>query len=179
MTFLETAHLSLRKVEPGDYEVYFRDYLMDKEMDRLMCRSGCETEEDALLSFDWFLHKEERAYVIVYKESGCVIGNLTVYNTPPAVIAEDPAFAGQSGRALSFAMSPAWQRRGLMFEAVRGVIDHLFHAESTDYISCGYLSFNEPSRRLQEKLGFTYHTTESFCADGTAFTSMENILRKG
>lgn len=57
----------------------------------MMLRSPCITEEDARLGFDWFLNKEERAYVIVLKETGDVTGNLTVYNNvPESVAAQNP-----------------------------------------------------------------------------------------
>ena len=63
-----------------------------------------------------------------------------------------------------------------MFEAVSSVIDHLFLVEKTDYINCGYLSYNVPSKALQEKLGFTYLLTERFQFDGQEMESIENIL---
>ena len=66
-----------------------------------------------------------------------------------------------------------------MFEAVSSVIDHLFRVEKTDYINCGYLSYNVPSKALQEKLGFTYLLTERFQFDGfdgQEMESVENIL---
>lgn len=52
MTFVETERLLLRKVCETDFEDYFYDYLMDKEYDKLMCRSSLETLEDVRLGFD-------------------------------------------------------------------------------------------------------------------------------
>ena len=153
MTFVETPRLLLRKVTQADYP-YFRTYLTDKHMDEMMLRSPCNSEEDIQAGFDWFLNKEDRAYVIVHKEAGTVIGNLTVYDKVSTEVTQQEAVAGKNGKALSFAMSPAWQRRGLMLETVRAVIDRLFSEENADYINCGYLSYNVPSKMLQEKLGF-------------------------
>lgn len=175
MTFVETPRLLLRKVTEEDYP-YFRNYLMDKDMDRMMLRSSCETEEDVRLGFEWFLHKEERAYVIVHKETGMTIGNLTVYNRVPECVAAQETVQGQNGKSLSFAMSPAFQHKGFMYEAVSGVIDHLFREEKADYINCGYLSYNAPSKALQEKLGFTYLLTEQFTYDDKEMKSIENII---
>lgn len=175
MAFVETSRLLLRKVADEDYS-YFRRYLTDKEMDRMMLRSSCETEEDIRLGFEWFLHKEERAYVIVYRETGTVIGNLTVYNRVPECVADHEAVRGKNGKSLSFAISPAFRRKGLMYEAVYGVIDHLFRKENADYINCGYLSYNEPSKALQEKMGFTYLLTDRFSFEGQEMESVENIL---
>lgn len=176
MTFIETERLVLRRVEARDYP-YFRDYLMDREMDRMMLRSPCGSEEDVRLGFDWFLNREERAYVIEDKETGTVIGNLTVYDKVPESVAEREELRGKRGRSLSFAMAAPWQRRGLMSEAVRGVIAQLFRAEGADYIHCGYLSYNLPSKALQEKLGFVPLFTEQFRFGEETVESVESILR--
>ena len=173
--FVETERLVLRKVTEKDFS-YFRADLADKEMDRMMLRWPCETEEEIRLGFEWFLYKEERAYAIVHKETGETIGNLTVYNHVPECIANHEAVQGKNGKALSFAILPAFQRKGYMYEAVSGVIDHLFREEKADYINCGYLSYNAPSKALQDKLGFTYLLTERFQFDGQEMESIENIL---
>ena len=175
MTFVETPRLILRKVSEEDFS-YFQADLADMEMDRMMLRSSCETEEDIRLGFEWFLYKEERAYAIVHKETGETIGNLTVYNRVPEGVAKHEAVQSKNGKALSFAILPAFRRKGFMYEAVGGVIDHLFREEKADYINCGYLSYNAPSKALQEKLGFTYLLTERFQFDGQEMESIENIL---
>ena len=175
MTFVETPRLLLRKVTENDFS-YFRADLADKEMDRMMLRWPCESEEDIRLGFEWFLYKEERAYAIVHKETGETIGNLTVYNHVPEGVANHEAVQGKNGKALSFAMLPAFRRKGFMYEAVSGVIDQCFRVEKADYINCGYLSYNTPSKALQEKLGFTYLLTERFQFDGQEKESIENIL---
>ena len=173
--FVETPRLLLRKVTEKDFS-YFRADLADKEMDRMMLRSSCETEEDIRLGFEWFLYKEERAYAIVHKETGETIGNLTVYNRVPECVANHEAVQGKNGKSLSFAVLPAFRRKGYMYEAVSGVIDHLFREEKADYINCGHLSYNAPSKALQEKLGFTYLLTEQFQFDDQEMESIENIL---
>ena len=173
--FVETPRLLLRKVTEDDFP-YFRADLADKEMDRMMLRWPCETEEDIRLGFEWFLYKEERAYAIVHKETGETIGNLTVYNHVPECVANHEAVQGNNGKSLSFAMLPAFRRKGFMYDAVSCVIEHLFREEKADYISCGYLSYNAPSKALQEKLGFTYLLTERFQFDGQEKESIENIL---
>ena len=173
--FVETPRLLLRKVSEADFS-YFREDLADREMDRMMLRWPCETEEEIRLGFEWFLHKEERAYAIVHKETGETIGNLTVYNRVPECVANHEAVQGKNGKALSFAILPVFQRKGYMYEAVSGVIDHLFREEKVEYINCGYLSYNAPSKALQEKLGFTYLLTERFQFDGQEMESIENIL---
>lgn len=177
VTFVDTPRLLLRKVAEEDYP-YFRTYLKDKEMDRMMLRSPCNTEEDTRLGFDWFLNKEERAYVIVHKETGKTIGSLTVYNNVPESVAAQKKVQGKRGKSLSFAISEPWQRKGFMYEAVRAVMEHLFWDENADYIHCGYLSYNLPSKTLQKKLEFAPMFTEKFLLEGQEVESIENILWK-
>ena len=173
--FVNTPRLFLRSVAEEDYP-YFRNYLMDKEMDRLMLRSTCETEDDLRIGFAWFLHKEERAYVIIHRNTGEVIGNLTVYNHVPNSVAEQKLVAGKVGKSLSFAIASAFRRNGFMYEAVSAVIDHLFQVEKVDYINCGYLSYNVPSKAFQEKLKFVHLCTERFEFEGEEIEAVENIL---
>lgn len=172
MIFVETPRLILRTLQPEDFEAYFRDYLMDQEMDRLMCRDGCPDEETARSYFKWFCRPEGRTYALVFRETGTVIGNLTVHTAVPAL----PDTDGKFGLGLSFALSRSWRRKGLMTEAVKAVIEKLFWAEGVDYISCGYLEFNEISGKFQEKLGFQFAKTEAFEEKGRVIRSVENIL---
>lgn len=147
-------------------------------MDRMMLRTPCKTEADVRLGFEWFLYKEERTDAIVHKETGATIGNLTVYNHVPESVAAQETVKGQKGKSLSFAISPAFRHQGFMLEAVRGVMECLFLDEKVDYISCGYLSYNSPSKALQEKLGFSYLLTKRFAYDGREMEAIENILRR-
>ena len=136
--------------------------------------------DDARELFQWFAHKEERAYAISLKATGKVVGNLTVYNEPPVAVNTLSELKGKTGRSLSFSMARQFRRRGLMFEAVSAVIDHLFRVENVDYIHSGYLDFNLPSQMLHQKLGFTYLTTLRFPSENgdKEFVGIENILMK-
>ena len=172
--FLETDRLILRKFEESDFEDYCAYNLNDPELDRMMGRSQLNTIEDVRANFDWLKDKEERGYVLVLKETGKVIGDLTVYTKLSHLSL--PQLVGKIGKGMSFNISKACQRQGLMEEAVRAVIDHLFTQENTDFINCGCFDFNVPSRCLQTKLGFTHLTTGTFEIDGEKFTAIENIL---
>jgi RimJ/RimL family protein N-acetyltransferase len=150
-------------------------YANDPEMCRMMGRDDLSDREAARLTFDWLKDKEERGYALVLKETGKVIGNLTITLPPPYVV-ELRETAGKKGRSMSFSLSRQYQRQGLMEEALRAVIDHLFGVENMDYINLGHFDFNEASRALQQKLGFIYLATERFWDDGAEIVSIENIL---
>lgn len=173
--FLETERLIIRKFKEEDFED-FCEFTMDEELCRMMGRDLITDAESARPTFEWLMNKEERGYVLEYKENHKVIGNLTVSSAPPHVL-EAPEVQGKNGCALSFSMSRLYQRRGLMYEAVCEVIQQLFR-EGMDYINCGYFDFNVASEKLQEKLGFTYLTKGSFPCNGEMVNCVECILWK-
>lgn len=172
--FIETEHTLLRKFQEEDFADFYA-YTAEEGLSRLMGRDQIVDEASARSVFDWLLYKEERAYVIVLKETGQGIGNLTVGMLPPHV-ARMPELQGKRGAGLSFELSRDYRRQGLMTEVVQAVIRELFEVEHMDYVNCGYFSFNEASRGLQEKLGFTYLTQETFEKNGEQITAIDNIL---
>ena len=175
--FLETPRLILRKFREEDFADYCSFSLGDPERDRMMGRSPLNTVEDVRLNFNWLKDKEERGYVLVLKESGKVIGNLTVYNRGYDG-EEHPEIADWKGFGLSFGIANEYKRQGLIYEAVSAVIDHLFREEAADYIAAGHFIYNIPSGNLQKKLGFQPYFTEHFDLFGEVVESMENILLK-
>ena len=172
--FLETERLILCKFREEDF-ADFCAYAMDLEMCRMMGNDPMDTEEAARVTFDWLKDKEERGYVLVYKETGRAIGNLNITPVHNHLLGL-PELAGKQGKSLSFCISRQYQRQGLMTEALRAVIAHLFDEEGMDYIQCGYFDFNAVSAALQEKLGFTHLTTLSHTPGGKEITVVENIL---
>lgn len=173
---LETERLVLRKFQEDDFDD-FCEYAMDDEMSRIMGRRLLQNREDARWNFDWLKDKEERCYGLVYKDTGKIIGNLTVGDVL-IKFTELEKLKGKDGKSLSFSISKNYQRKGLMLEAVNAIINHLFDIEGMDYIQCGHFSFNTASEMLQKKLGFEYLTTRRFEDEGTVIFSNENILWK-
>ena len=172
--FLETNRLILRKFCEEDFED-FCAFAMDNEMCRMMGRALMPNTEAARWNFNWLKDKEERGYALVYKENNRVIGNLTITSVMEEVASMEPLVC-KKGKSLSFSIGRQYQRRGLMEEAMRAVIHHLFYTEGVDYIHCSCYSFNAPSRELQKKLGFQHIATLQFTEDGQELTSEENVL---
>lgn len=167
--FLETERLIRRKLEEDDF-ADFCAFAMDDDMCRMMGRAPMPDEAAARVNFDWLKNREPRGYAIVLKETGRVVGNLTVGKVGDWLM-KYAALQGKRGASLSFSIGRAYQRRGLMSEAVSAVIDQLFRLENIDFINCGHFDFNIASRELQIKLGFEHLLTArvSFCGE-------ENIL---
>ena len=174
MVFLETERLRIRKFRDSDFEDFY-EYAADVEMSRMMGRDLITDRESARPTFQWLKDREPRGYALEWKETGRVIGNLAVTD-PSSLVASMPETKQKTGKALSFSVSRFYQRRGVMTEALGGVIRQLFGPEQVDYINCGYFLFNTPSRLLQEKLGFVSLTTETFRENGEDVTAVEQIL---
>ena len=172
--FVETERLVLRKLCEEDF-ADFCAYAADEEMSRMMGRDVITDAPSARPTFDWLVHREPRAYALVLKDSGRVIGNLSVMQ--PSETVKECAGAEKKGCALSFCIGRKYQRKGLMEEAVRAVIAALF-AEGMEYINCGNFSFNEASHALQKKLGFAPLLREEIELDDERVAVEENILWK-
>lgn len=108
--FLETDRLILRKFRESDFGD-FCEFAIDPEMCRMMGRADIHDEASARPTFDWLINHEERGYALVLKETGRVIGNLTVCPVP-AELTGLPELRGKSGRSLSFSISRHYRRQG-------------------------------------------------------------------
>lgn len=171
--FLATPRLILRRHRAEDFPA-FRAYSADPELCRMTGSEPPEDEAALRRAFD-YLTGQERCYAMVLRDTGQAVGRLSIRDLPPC-IRDHPALAGKRGASLSFALSRDFRRRGLMTEALKAVIAHLFQAEKMDYVNCGYFSFNDASRLLQEKLGFTYLASNPYPGPEGDITAIDNIL---
>lgn len=172
--YLETQRLTVRRMEDADFPDYLA-YATDPETCRMLGTWCPENEAEARESFEWLMVHEKRFYAIVLREEGRCVGHLIVKNFPD--IRDLPELAGLEGRSLTFCVAKDYRRRGYAAEAVGAVVDYLFEKRGVDYVNSGYFTFNEPSRRLHEKLGFRpiSHPTVPQ-PDGTPATGVETIL---
>ncbi len=105
-------------------------------------------------------------YAIVFKETGLPIGSIGLHRNDLAV-AEDEMELGY------WIGVPYWGR-GFAPEAGRELLRHAFEDLGLERVWCGFYDGNEKSRRVQEKLGFTYQwTTES------VYVPQMGVTRKG
>ena len=172
--YLETERLILRRMEDGDFEDWCA-FPMEPDWWRMMGTDPLNTREEAREGFDWLMVHEKRFYAMVLREKGRCVGYLIVKNFPP--VGELPELHGKTGRSLTFCVSRDYRRRGLAAEAITATVKYLFDVRQVDYVNSGYFDFNEPSRRLHEKLGFQpVTTTEVTLPDGETTTAIETVL---
>ena len=176
MPFLTTDRLILRRLEEGDFEDFYA-YSQDLELCRMIGRPPITDRESAMPTFRWLLDKEPRAYAILLRDTGRVIGNLTV-TRPSELLTKQLRYRMAKGCSLSFCIGRKYQRRGLMTELLRAMLSQLFRQEKMDYVNCGFFDFNQASKGLQQKLGFQPAAQESFTWDGETFHVQEQVLWK-
>ena len=170
---LKTERLLLRRFTPDDFEA-FRAYAADPTLCRMIGWADLTNKNAAWEVFNGLLN-EEGTCAIVDARLGRVIGNIS-FKPPHPHLAQDERLKPHRGGCLSFALSAQRRREGLAQEAAEAVMCHQFLTERVDYINCGFFSFNEPSRRLQEKLGFHFFSTHRFRLGKEEIEVIENIL---
>jgi [ribosomal protein S5]-alanine N-acetyltransferase len=149
MKTLETERMILRPWRMEDLE----DFYEYAENPNVGPNAGWEPHKDKEVSLkilQSFIKKDE-VRAIFYKENGKVIGSLGVHN--------DKKREGIRAKMIGYVLSETYWGKGLMTEAVKDVIKHLFEEENIDVISCYHYPFNIQSKRVIEKCGFKYEGT--------------------
>jgi ribosomal-protein-alanine N-acetyltransferase len=86
-------------------------------------------------------------------------------------------FYDYRGREIGFVLARDYWGRGIMTEAVKAVISHLFDVADLDFLTCGYYDFNSRSKRVQEKCGFVpYRRLTMDTRMGTREPGILNLL---
>ena len=93
----------------------------------------------------------DETYAVCLKENGKPIGSIGLHRNDLAEHEDEYELGYWIGK-------PFWGQ-GLIPEASREVLRHAFEELGMKRIWCGYYDGNVKSRRVQEKLGFTYHHT--------------------
>ena len=112
--------------------------------------------------------KHKKTFALEYK--GKVIGSLGIEEYSEENYTELDAL---QGREIGYVLSKAYWGQGLMPEAVKAVINWLFHEVRLDFIIVGHFDRNAQSRRVIEKCGFQYIKTTKF---ETRYDTVENSV---
>ena len=116
--------------------------------------------------------KHKKTFALEY--NGKVIGSLGIEEYSEE---NYPELDALQGREIGYVLSKAYWGQGLMPEAVKAVIDWLFHEVRLDFIIVGHFDRNAQSKRVIEKCGFQYIKTTKFeTRYDTVENSMEYIL---
>lgn len=169
---IETQRLLLRPLREADFEDV-EQHLSDPAICRMLGLEHCDQESVRMEMFEHLRTRETLG--LEFRQSGSVIGHATAAPLHPLLAQDEFLRSLGRGVSLSFVLSPAFQRQGLMTEALEAMIPSLF-AQGLDFINCGYFSFNRASAALQEKLGFRYYSTHPVHRNGEEIETIECLL---
>lgn len=169
---LKTERLVLREWKESDLQDFF-EYCSVEGVGEMAGWAYHENIEKSKQILDLFI-KEKKTFCIELE--GKAIGSVGIekYNEK-----EFPEYDNLKGREVGFVLSKDYWGRGIMPEAVKGVLAYCFDTLGCDFVACGHFEWNGQSRRVQEKCGFHYVKTIDYTTRmGTHENSMENVLFK-
>ena len=156
MENLETARLLLRPWQDGDAPVLYR-WASDPEVGP---RAGWPVHTSVENSLE-IIHGplgQPETYALVYKQTGEPVGSVGLFPPenycPPLDL---PAGAVQL--ELGYWVARPYWGQGLAPEAGRAMLHRAFENVGCTVVHCSHADFNSQSRRVIEKLGFTYRLT--------------------
>ena len=147
---LETERLILRSFKLSDLDDFF-EYASVEGVGERAGWLHHKDKEESLKILKMFI-EEDKTFAICLKENDKVIGSLGIefYKLEDKL----SEFYNYQGREIGYVLSKDYWGKGLMPEAVRKVIEYLFNELNYDFLLCAYFTFNNQSKRVQEKCGF-------------------------
>ena len=163
---LTTERLTLRPWRTSDLKDFYEYASVDGVGQMAGWNPHSNVEESRMILGSFIKHK--KTFALEYK--GKVIGSLGVEEYREE---NYPELAGLQGRKIGYVLSKDYWGQGLMPEAVKAVINWLFHEEKLDFIIVGHFDHNAQSKRVIEKCGFRYIKTNKF---ETKFDTVETCV---
>lgn len=147
---IETERLILRPWHESDLEDLYT-YASVEGVGEMAGWSYHKNREESQFILNSFI-EHKKTFALELKENGRVIGSLGIEKYRVDNFEEYDLY----GRELGYVLSKEHWGKGLMPEAVKGVIDYCFSVLGYDFLLCAHFSRNNQSRRVIEKSGFTY-----------------------
>ncbi len=144
---IETRRLILRRFTLEDANDMFNNWASDPEVTRFLTwlpHSSAEVTRSLLTK--WISNYEDGGYfnwVMEYKETGKVIGNISVVKLHEDI----------EGADIGYCMSRMYWGQGLMTEALKGVMNYLFDVVGINRIAACHDVRNIRSGRVMDKAG--------------------------
>ena len=167
---LQTERMILRAWQESDLDDFY-EYARVDGVGQMAGWPPHKNKEESSLILSRFI---SRKHTFALEYNGKVIGSLGLeaYNEE-----NYPELASLCGCEIGYVLSKDYWGKGLMTEAVKAVINYLFHSENLDFILVGHFDHNKRSARVIEKCGFRYVKTVPYeTRFDTIETSLEYIL---
>ena len=151
---LETKRLILRPIKEDDDTAIF-EYSGNPNVGPNAGWKPHESIEETREIINAVFLGKENVFGIVLKDSGTLIGSVG--------LVEDPKRENDKVKMLGYAIGEAYWGNGYTTEAASAVIEHGFNNLKLDLISAYCYPFNNRSKHVLEKLGFSYEGKLSQC----------------
>lgn len=146
---VETDRLILRPFEPADFETYFARVLGDADVMRYLATGAPMDKAEALTRFQQRLAAPpaelHAVWAVVERLSGELIGHAALH-----------ALEGTELVEVAYALGKRWWGRGYASEAASAAVRYGFERLALDPIVAVTRPTNAASRRVLQKLGFSY-----------------------
>lgn len=147
---LNTERLVLRPWEEADAEECFK-YAVDPEIGSPCGWPAHTSVEDSRNVIKNVLNGPE-CYAICLKENGKPIGSIELMLHEKSIKTQ-----GDNECELGYWLGKPYWGKGIIPEAAKELLRRAFEDLGKEKVWCGYYEGNEKSKRVQEKLGFTYY----------------------
>ena len=163
---LTTDRLTLRPWRESDLNDFY-EYASVDGVGQMAGWNPHRNLEESKVNLSRFI-EGKRVFALEY--NGKVIGSLGIEEYREKYYRSLDAL---QGREIGYVLSKDYWGQGLMPEAVKAVMDWLFHEVGLDFIMVGHFDWNGQSRRVVEKCGFQYIKTTKY---KTRYDTVENSV---
>ena len=143
---IETERLRLRPFNASDLQ----DFYTYAKNEKIGHGAGWKPHESLAESEEILAHfmEQDDVWAIEDKQTGAIIGSIGLH--------EDRHRPLEGVRMLGYVLAEPYWGKGIMPEAATALLHYGFTEVGLKLISVYHFSFNDQSRRVIEKLGFTY-----------------------
>lgn len=149
LPLLRTDRLVLRSFDPNDAVDVFA-YAQSENVGPMAGWAPHKTLEDSRRVVDMFI-REGDVWAVVEKKSGRVIGTVGLHRRGRRSV--------EGARELGYVLGEKYWGQGYATEACGAVLGYAFHEMNCPVVSVAHFPFNQKSKRVIRKLGFTYEGT--------------------
>lgn len=150
---LESPRLILRPFAAEDADMMYQNWASDEEVTKFLTwPPHGDKKVTRRLILQWVQEYEKKNYynwVIELKETGEVVGSIAVVNVKENIL----------GAELGYCLGTKWWGKGIMPEAGKAVVEHLFMQVGFQRIAAAHDKNNPKSGRVMQKMGMTCEGT--------------------
>ena len=146
---IETPRLILRPWRMADLEDLY-EYARVDGVGQMAGWQPHGSIEESRAILEMFI-RERKTLALESREDRKVIGSLGLEPCYPATGLDERL----QGREIGYVLNPAYWGNGYIPEAVNALLYHALFEMGVDTVWCGHYDFNENSRRVIEKCGFS------------------------